>query len=43
MKEYVAEDLPQATIQASSSPAAAGFFFVKMKDGVLLSFVDYWG
>ncbi|KAI2647070.1 Transposon Tf2-6 polyprotein [Labeo rohita] len=33
MEEYVAEGLRAGTIRPSSSPAAAGFFFVKKKDG----------
>uniref|UniRef100_A0A668T2L8 DUF4939 domain-containing protein n=1 Tax=Oreochromis aureus TaxID=47969 RepID=A0A668T2L8_OREAU len=33
MEEYVAEALQQGFIRPSTSPAAAGFFFVKKKDG----------
>ncbi|KAL0159296.1 hypothetical protein M9458_043021, partial [Cirrhinus mrigala] len=43
MEEYVAEGLRAGTIRPSSSPAAAGFFFVKKKDGGLCPCVDYRG
>ncbi|KAI2646182.1 Transposon Tf2-9 polyprotein [Labeo rohita] len=43
MEEYVAEGLRTGTIRPSSSPAAAGFFFVKKKDGGLRPCVDYRG
>ncbi|KAL0154770.1 hypothetical protein M9458_049033, partial [Cirrhinus mrigala] len=43
MEEYVAEGLRASTIRPSSSPAAAGFFFVKKKDGGLRPCVDYRG
>ncbi|KAI2655102.1 Transposon Tf2-9 polyprotein [Labeo rohita] len=43
MEEYVAEGLRAGTIRPSSSPAAAGFFFVKKKDGGLRPCVDYRG
>ncbi|KAI2644254.1 Transposon Tf2-9 polyprotein [Labeo rohita] len=43
MEEYVAEGLRSGTIRPSSSPAAAGFFFVKKKDGGLRLCVDYRG
>ncbi|KAL0190719.1 hypothetical protein M9458_013417, partial [Cirrhinus mrigala] len=43
MEEYVAEGLCAGTIRPSSSPAAAGFFFVKKKDGGLRPCVDYRG
>lgn len=43
MEEYVADALCQGTIRPSSSPAAAGFFFVKKKDGGLRPYVDYRG
>ncbi|KAL0203595.1 hypothetical protein M9458_001613, partial [Cirrhinus mrigala] len=43
MEEYVAEGLRSGTIRPSSSPAAAGFFFVKKKDGGLRPCVDYRG
>ncbi|KAL0204031.1 hypothetical protein M9458_002049, partial [Cirrhinus mrigala] len=43
MEEYVAEGLWAGTIRPSSSPAAAGFFFVKKKDGGLRPCVDYRG
>ncbi|KAL0190875.1 hypothetical protein M9458_013573, partial [Cirrhinus mrigala] len=41
MEEYVAEGLRAGTIRPSRSPAAAGFFFVKKKDGGLRPCVDY--
>ncbi|KAL0186621.1 hypothetical protein M9458_018291, partial [Cirrhinus mrigala] len=43
MEEYVVEGLRSGTIRPSSSPAAAGFFFVKKKDGGLRPCVDYRG
>ncbi|KAI2646957.1 Transposon Tf2-9 polyprotein [Labeo rohita] len=43
MEENVAEGLRAGTIRPSSSPAAAGFFFVKKKDGGLRPCVDYRG
>ncbi|KAL0199846.1 hypothetical protein M9458_003033, partial [Cirrhinus mrigala] len=43
MEEYVAEGLRSGNIRPSSSPAAAGFFFVKKKDGGLRPCVDYRG
>ncbi|KAL0185658.1 hypothetical protein M9458_017328, partial [Cirrhinus mrigala] len=43
MEEYVAEGLRAGTIRPSSSPAAAGFFFIKKKDGGLHPCVDYRG
>uniref|UniRef100_A0A3B3QH18 ribonuclease H n=1 Tax=Paramormyrops kingsleyae TaxID=1676925 RepID=A0A3B3QH18_9TELE len=43
MEEYVADALRQGTIRPSSSPTAAGFFFVKKKDGGLRPCVDYRG
>ncbi|KAL0185465.1 hypothetical protein M9458_021162, partial [Cirrhinus mrigala] len=43
MEEYVAEGLRAGTIRPSSSPAAAGFFFVKKKDRGLRPCVDYRG
>ncbi|KAL0165939.1 hypothetical protein M9458_037783, partial [Cirrhinus mrigala] len=43
MEEYVAEGLRSGTIRPFSSPAAAGFFFVKKKDGGLRPCVDYRG
>ncbi|KAL0192566.1 hypothetical protein M9458_010862, partial [Cirrhinus mrigala] len=43
MEEYVAEGLRAGTIRPSRSPAAAGFFFVKKKDGGLRPCVDYRG
>ncbi|KAI2650825.1 Transposon Ty3-I Gag-Pol polyprotein [Labeo rohita] len=43
MEEYIAEGLRAGTIRPSSSPAAAGFFFVKKKDGGLRPCVNYRG
>ncbi|KAL0149639.1 hypothetical protein M9458_055166 [Cirrhinus mrigala] len=43
MEEYVAEGFRAGIIRPSSSPAAAGFFFVKKKDGGLRPCVDYRG
>ncbi|KAI2646712.1 Transposon Tf2-6 polyprotein [Labeo rohita] len=43
MEEYVADGLRAGTIRPSSSPTAAGFFFVKKKDGGLRPCVDYRG
>ncbi|KAL4009484.1 hypothetical protein ACER0C_003336 [Sarotherodon galilaeus] len=43
MEEYVAEALQQGFIRPSTSPAAAGFFFVKKKDGGLRPCIDYRG
>ncbi|KAI4898691.1 hypothetical protein NFI96_020791 [Prochilodus magdalenae] len=43
MEEYIQEALAQGYIQPSTSPAAAGFFFVKKKDGGLRPCIDYRG
>lgn len=43
MKNYISEDLAQGFIRPSTSPASAGFFFVKMKDGGLRPCIDYRG
>ncbi|KAI4874334.1 hypothetical protein NFI96_004585 [Prochilodus magdalenae] len=43
MEEYTQEALPQGYIRPSTSPAAAGFFFVKKKDGGLRPCIDYRG
>uniref|UniRef100_A0AAY4E1C8 Retrotransposon gag domain-containing protein n=1 Tax=Denticeps clupeoides TaxID=299321 RepID=A0AAY4E1C8_9TELE len=43
MELFVAEALQNGTIRPSTSPAAAGFFFVTKKDGGLRPCVDYRG
>uniref|UniRef100_A0AAY4CER3 Gypsy retrotransposon integrase-like protein 1 n=3 Tax=Denticeps clupeoides TaxID=299321 RepID=A0AAY4CER3_9TELE len=43
MERFVAEALQNGTIRPSTSPAAAGFFFVTKKDGGLRPCVDYRG
>ena len=43
MEEYVQEALNQGFICPSTSPAAAGFFFVQKKDGGLRPCIDYRG
>ncbi|KAI4902633.1 hypothetical protein NFI96_002208 [Prochilodus magdalenae] len=43
MEEYIQETLSQGYIRPSTSPAAAGFFFVKKKDGGLRPCIDYRG
>ncbi|KAI4890785.1 hypothetical protein NFI96_028572, partial [Prochilodus magdalenae] len=43
MEEYTREALAQGFIRRSTSPAAAGFFFVKKKDGGLRPCIDYRG
>ncbi|KAL0204545.1 hypothetical protein M9458_002563 [Cirrhinus mrigala] len=43
MKEYVTEALNSGFIRPSTSPAAAGFFFVEKKDGGLRQCIDYRG
>ncbi|KAI4893653.1 hypothetical protein NFI96_010322 [Prochilodus magdalenae] len=43
MEEYIQEALAQGYIRPSTSPAAAGFFFVKKKDGGLRPCIDYRG
>lgn len=43
MEEYVLEALAQGYIRHSTSPAAAGFFFIKKKDGGLRPCIDYRG
>ncbi|KAG1928582.1 retrotransposable element [Pimephales promelas] len=42
MKKYIEEELAKGFIRPSTSPAAAGFFFVK-KDGGLRPCIDYRG
>ncbi len=41
MKTYIEEELSKGFIRPSTSPASAGFFFVKKKDGGLRPCIDY--
>ncbi len=41
MKQYIEEELSKGFIVPSKSPASAGFFFVKKKDGGLRPCIDY--
>ncbi|KAL0175452.1 hypothetical protein M9458_027782, partial [Cirrhinus mrigala] len=41
MEKYIKEELAKGFIQPSTSPASAGFFFVKKKDGALRPCIDY--
>ncbi|KAL0176816.1 hypothetical protein M9458_029146, partial [Cirrhinus mrigala] len=41
MKAYIEEELAKGFIVPSTSPASAGFFFVKKKDGSLRPCIDY--
>ncbi len=43
MKNYIQEELAKGFIRPSTSPASAGFFFVKKKDGGLRQCIDYRG
>ncbi|KAI2653719.1 Retrotransposon-derived protein PEG10 [Labeo rohita] len=43
MEEYIEEALSSGYIRPSTSPAAAGFFFVEKKDGGLRPCIDYRG
>ncbi len=43
MEEYIEEALSSGFIRSSTSPAAAGFFFVEKKDGGLRPCIDYRG
>ncbi|XDV24073.1 hypothetical protein PO909_028351 [Leuciscus waleckii] len=43
MKAYIKEQLSRGFIRPSTSPASAGFFFVKKKDGSLRPCIDYRG
>lgn len=43
MQRYIDESLRAGLIRPSSSPAGAGFFFVKKKDGGLRPCIDYRG
>ncbi|KAL0188522.1 hypothetical protein M9458_015621 [Cirrhinus mrigala] len=41
MNQYIREELAKGFIRPSTSPASAGFFFVKKKDGGLRPCIDY--
>ncbi|KAL0204491.1 hypothetical protein M9458_002509, partial [Cirrhinus mrigala] len=41
MNQYIKEELAKGFIRPSTSPASAGFFFVKKKDGGLRPCIDY--
>ncbi|KAL0150908.1 hypothetical protein M9458_053827 [Cirrhinus mrigala] len=43
MNTYIQEELAKGFIAPSTSPASAGFFFVKKKDGGLRPCIDYRG
>ncbi len=43
LEKYLTESLAAQIIVPSSSPAGAGFFFVKKKDGSLRPCIDYRG
>ncbi|KAL0188510.1 hypothetical protein M9458_015609, partial [Cirrhinus mrigala] len=43
MHKYIQEELAKGFITPSTSPASAGFFFVKKKDGGLHPCIDYRG
>ncbi|KAI2653726.1 Transposon Tf2-9 polyprotein [Labeo rohita] len=43
MSNYIKEELAKGFIRPSTSPASAGFFFVKKKDGGLRPCFDYHG
>ncbi len=43
MKSYIEEELAKGFLRPSTSPASAGFFFVKKKDGGLRPCIDYRG
>ncbi|KAI2665369.1 Transposon Tf2-9 polyprotein [Labeo rohita] len=43
MNTYIQEELAKGFIRPSTSPASAGFFFVKKKDGGLRPCIDYRG
>ncbi|KAL0148306.1 hypothetical protein M9458_056368, partial [Cirrhinus mrigala] len=43
MNSYIQEELAKGFITPSTSPASAGFFFVKKKDGSLRPCIDYRG
>ncbi|KAL0163456.1 hypothetical protein M9458_042852, partial [Cirrhinus mrigala] len=41
MRTYIEEELAKGFIAPSTSPASAGFFFVKKKDGSLRPCIDF--
>ncbi len=41
MKNYINEEISKGFIRPSTSPASAGFFFVKKNDGGLCPCIDY--
>ncbi len=43
MKAYIEKEVTKGFIRSSTSPASAGFFFVKKKDGGLRPCIDYRG
>lgn len=43
MEKYITESLAAGIIRPSSSPVAAGFFFVEKKDKFLRPCIDYRG
>ncbi len=43
MEKYISDSLAAKIIRPSSSPAGAGFYFVKKKDGSLRPCIDYRG
>ena len=43
MEKYLSDSLAAGIIRPSSSPAGAGFFFVKKRDGSLRPCIDYRG
>ncbi|KAI2658093.1 Transposon Tf2-6 polyprotein [Labeo rohita] len=43
MNTYIQEELAKGFIRPSTSPASAGFFFIKEKDGGLRPCIDYRG
>ncbi|KAL0150894.1 hypothetical protein M9458_053813, partial [Cirrhinus mrigala] len=43
MSNYIKEELAKGFIRPATSPASAGFFFVKKKDGGLRPCIDYRG
>ncbi|KAK3531962.1 hypothetical protein QTP86_002248 [Hemibagrus guttatus] len=43
MEDYIKGALAAGHIRPSTSPAAAGFFYVEKKDGGLRPCIDYWG
>ncbi len=43
MDKYIQESIKAGLIRPSSSPAGAGFFFIKKKDDSLRPCIDYHG